>query len=152
VKAEGTFLLRYRVFNIFSKASGDHEIPVLAECFGGPFRIYSTKEFPGLRASTDLTKHISFYGVRLNLRENERKRRKKSEIEADNQKEAHSFASSEPSSSSAVEESPTMSVSSVSTVDGSSNPSSRGKRSQRDRDRTSEDESNGHDMCNRDDD
>lgn len=70
--------------------------------------MYSTKEFPGLRASTDLTKvrhlpffyfetlpnacvslfimhmygdkkkqHLSYFGVRLNLRETERKRRKK---------------------------------------------------------------------------
>jgi len=39
--------------------------------------VYSTKEFPGLRASTDLTKHLSYFGVRLNLRETERKRRKK---------------------------------------------------------------------------
>lgn len=71
-----------------------------AECYGGPFRVYSTKEFPGLRASTDLTKvrrpaarpastsssscsdtprpqHLSYFGVRLNLRETERKRRRK---------------------------------------------------------------------------
>ena len=32
------------------------DIPILAECYGGPFRIYSTKEFPGLRPSTELTK------------------------------------------------------------------------------------------------
>ncbi|KAL6304668.1 velvet factor-domain-containing protein [Sparassis latifolia] len=83
VKIEGTFILRYRVFNIFSKAYGAQEIPVLAECYGGPFKIYSTKEFPGLRASTDLTKHISFFGVRLNLRENERKRRKKNDLVAE---------------------------------------------------------------------
>lgn len=56
MKNEGTFLLRYRVFNIYSKACGTTEIPILAECYGGPFKIYSTKEFPGLRASTDLTK------------------------------------------------------------------------------------------------
>ncbi|PCH37383.1 hypothetical protein WOLCODRAFT_109788 [Wolfiporia cocos MD-104 SS10] len=83
VKLEGSFVPRYRVFNLSSKASGGTGVPVLAECFGGPFKIYSTKEFPGLRASTDLTKYLSFYGVRLNLRENERKRRKKSEIEAE---------------------------------------------------------------------
>ncbi|KZT64983.1 hypothetical protein DAEQUDRAFT_814600 [Daedalea quercina L-15889] len=78
VKTEGTFILRYRVFNIFSQAS-QVDIPILAECFGGPFKIYPSKEFPGLRASTDLTKHISHFGVRLNLRETERKRRRHSE-------------------------------------------------------------------------
>jgi hypothetical protein len=58
VRNEGTFILRYRVFNIFAKVLGrtDSSVPVLAECYGGPFRIYSTKEFPGLRPSTDLTK------------------------------------------------------------------------------------------------
>ncbi|KAI0716214.1 velvet factor-domain-containing protein [Fomitopsis betulina] len=78
VKTEGAFILRYRVFNIFSQASGVH-IPILAQCFGGPFKIYPSKEFPGLRASTNLTKHISQFGVRLNLRETERKRRKHDE-------------------------------------------------------------------------
>lgn len=57
MRNEGTFILRYRVFNIFGKVAGRMtEIPVLAECYGGPFRIYSTKEFPGLRPSTELTK------------------------------------------------------------------------------------------------
>ncbi|KAI0059938.1 hypothetical protein BV25DRAFT_1772821, partial [Artomyces pyxidatus] len=78
VKMEGNFILRYRCFDLFSKVSGgDIETPVWAECYGGAFRVYSTKEFPGLRASTDLTKHLSYFGVRLNLRESERKRRKK---------------------------------------------------------------------------
>lgn len=54
---EGNFILRYRCFDLFSKVSGtDPETPVWAECYGGQFRVYSTKEFPGLRASTDLTK------------------------------------------------------------------------------------------------
>ncbi|KAI0825989.1 velvet factor-domain-containing protein [Irpex lacteus] len=75
VRVEGTFILRYRVFNIYARAEGI-DIPILAECYGGPFRIYSTKEFPGLRPSTDLTKHLSMFGVRLNLRETERKRRR----------------------------------------------------------------------------
>ncbi|PCH37382.1 hypothetical protein WOLCODRAFT_109785 [Wolfiporia cocos MD-104 SS10] len=83
VKLEGSFVLRYRVSNLFSKANGPADVPMLAECFGGPFRVYSTREFPGLHASTDLTKHISFYGVRLNLRENVRKRRRKCEIQAE---------------------------------------------------------------------
>ena len=60
------------------------------------FRVYSTKEFPGLQASTELTKvkmssllcfchrlnffvclkHLARWGVRLNIRETERRRRK----------------------------------------------------------------------------
>ncbi|KAI8996334.1 velvet factor-domain-containing protein [Trametes punicea] len=80
VKVEGTFVLRYRVFNMFSARMNPPCVPVLAECYGGPFKVYSTKEFPGLKASTDLTKHLALYGVRVNLRESPRKRRKKSEL------------------------------------------------------------------------
>lgn len=76
VKAEGTFILRYRVFDIFSKPASQDDLTIQAECYGGPFRVYSTKEFPGLQASTELTKHIARYGVRLNIRETERKRKK----------------------------------------------------------------------------
>jgi hypothetical protein len=56
VKIEGTFILRYRMFDIFSKVSGIDDLLIQAECYGGPFRVYSTKEFPGLQASTELTK------------------------------------------------------------------------------------------------
>ena len=99
MKIEGTFILRYRVFDIFSKGYHSSELAVQAECYGGPFRVYSTKEFPGLHASTDLTKvtlpvyficklpsnlvpmnqQLARWGVRLNIRETERKRRKKGE-------------------------------------------------------------------------
>lgn len=82
VKAEGHFILRYRVFDLYSKArSGpsDSKIGMQAECYGGPFRVYSTKEFPGLNASTELTKHLARWGVRLNIRETERRRRRRSD-------------------------------------------------------------------------
>ncbi|KAI0915289.1 hypothetical protein AcV5_005453 [Taiwanofungus camphoratus] len=51
--------------------------PVLAECVGGPFRVFGTKAFPGLRASTDLTKHISRFGACLNIREHQRTPRRR---------------------------------------------------------------------------
>ncbi|KAH9944930.1 velvet factor-domain-containing protein [Amylocystis lapponica] len=123
VRIEGTFCMRYRVFNVFSKVWGDQEVPVLAECFGGPFRIYSTKEFPGLRASTDLTKHLALFGIRLNLRENERKRRKKSDIEA----ERNSQVTLAKGQSSAAGHSPTFSNSSTSTTGTSGRQSRRRK-------------------------
>ncbi|KDQ56818.1 hypothetical protein JAAARDRAFT_158048 [Jaapia argillacea MUCL 33604] len=82
VKVEGTFILRYRFFDIFSRAAHTLDMPVLAECYGGSFKVYSTKEFPGLPASTALTKHMSLWGVKTNLRETERRRRKKEEINA----------------------------------------------------------------------
>lgn len=74
VKIEGHFILRYRCFDIFARVSGHEDMPIQSECYGGPFKIYSTKEFPGLRPSTQLTKHLARWGVRLNTRETERKR------------------------------------------------------------------------------
>ena len=47
----------------------------MAEAVGGIFAVYSTKEFPGLKASTELTKHLSRWGIRVNIRETERKRK-----------------------------------------------------------------------------
>ncbi|KAI0334573.1 hypothetical protein GY45DRAFT_1242165 [Cubamyces sp. BRFM 1775] len=83
VKIEGTFVLRYRAFTLFSECAQEPRMPVLAECYGGPFKIYSTKEFPGLLASTELTKRLALHGVRVNLRETPRRRRKKHEIDED---------------------------------------------------------------------
>ncbi|KAH9829984.1 velvet factor-domain-containing protein [Rhodofomes roseus] len=78
VKEDGDYFLRYRAFNTLYNVAGSTPIQILAECVGGPFRVYSTKDFPGLRASTELTKHIANFGLRINSREHERKRRKSS--------------------------------------------------------------------------
>ncbi|KDQ58724.1 hypothetical protein JAAARDRAFT_34581 [Jaapia argillacea MUCL 33604] len=76
VKMTGTFILRYRCFDLYARAEshGSEDLPILAECFGQPFRVYPTKDFPGLPPSTELTKHLARYGVRAMLRESERKR------------------------------------------------------------------------------
>ncbi|KAJ6562663.1 velvet factor-domain-containing protein [Mycena capillaripes] len=55
VRLEGYFTLRYRFFDIFYDPTGKGSSPVLAECYGGPFRMYSSKEAPSLRESTTLT-------------------------------------------------------------------------------------------------
>ena len=41
---------------MFSKLHGTDTIPIIAECYGGLFRVYENKEFPGLLPSTELTK------------------------------------------------------------------------------------------------
>lgn len=81
VKVEGTYLLRYRAFDIFAQAHGTNGHPVLAECYGGTFKVYSTKDFPGLHASTDLTKHLSCRNVRVASRENERERKRRRTVQ-----------------------------------------------------------------------
>ncbi|KAF7352051.1 Velvet domain-containing protein [Mycena venus] len=75
VRIEGVFLLQYRFFDIFSIPRGHTDPPIQAECCGVPFRIYSTKVSPRLGRSTELCKHLARYGVRLNVRETERKRK-----------------------------------------------------------------------------
>ena len=56
VKIEGSFILRYRVFDIYARTHRSDDLAITAETYGGTFRVYSTKEFPGLSASTELTK------------------------------------------------------------------------------------------------
>ncbi|KAG9029377.1 hypothetical protein FRB95_005384 [Tulasnella sp. JGI-2019a] len=69
VRLEGRFALRYRFLNLVSRVDGSEGIPIAAELYGGPFTVYSTKEFPGLQPSTSLTKHLSRWCIRVNLRE-----------------------------------------------------------------------------------
>lgn len=63
VRREGVFILRYRAFDIFSGVPGTQDAPILAELYGGPFKVYSTREFPGLEPSTELTKVSSSSGL-----------------------------------------------------------------------------------------
>lgn len=77
VKMEGHFVYRYRCFDLFGRVAGSEDVPIAAELFSGVFVIYSTKEFPGLQASTPLTKHLGRWGVRVNLRETSRRRKGK---------------------------------------------------------------------------
>jgi len=69
VQREGTFIFRYRIFDIFSSITNR---PILAEVFGGAFKVYSTREFPGLSPSTEFTKNLTKYGVRVTMRDSER--------------------------------------------------------------------------------
>jgi len=80
VKTEGYFILQYRFFDLFSRPTGHTDQPIQADCCGVPFRIYSSKEVPPLGKSTELTKHLGRYGVRVNVRETERKRKKKERL------------------------------------------------------------------------
>ncbi|KAH9851327.1 velvet factor-domain-containing protein [Lenzites betulinus] len=87
VRAEGTFILRYRALHISSQVTPEMPFRILAECYGGPFKIYSTKAFPGLPPSTALTRLLSMHNVRVNIRETERKRRRTSKAQDDHGEE-----------------------------------------------------------------
>ncbi|KAJ7136716.1 velvet factor-domain-containing protein [Mycena epipterygia] len=69
VRLDGYFILRYRFFDLFSNPTGQNaSSTVQAECYGGPFRVYSTRDAPALPASTVLTKDLVKQGVRVNSR------------------------------------------------------------------------------------
>ncbi|KAJ3927206.1 MAG: velvet factor [Lentinula lateritia] len=72
VRNLGSFRLRYRFFDLFSTMPGK-DTTIQAECIGGTFKVFSTKDFPGLEVSTELTKELSAQGVPLNVRNSERK-------------------------------------------------------------------------------
>nr|UNA00544.1 velvet factor family protein [Ganoderma sp. TQC-2021a] len=76
VQQEGSYTLRYRVFSIFAKTSDTYSTPVLATCFGGVFKIWSSKAFPGLAPSTTLTRRLSLYGTHVNIRSADRKKKR----------------------------------------------------------------------------
>ncbi|KAJ7152276.1 velvet factor-domain-containing protein [Mycena crocata] len=79
VKSKGYFIPRYRFFDLFSKPAYHAEQLIQADCFGARFRIYPSKDAPCLAKSTELSKHLACSGVRINVRETERRRRKRDE-------------------------------------------------------------------------
>ncbi|KAJ6461328.1 velvet factor-domain-containing protein [Mycena sanguinolenta] len=81
VKKEGYFVLQYRFFDLFSVPADQANPIIQAECWGTPFRVYSTKETPPLEMSTELSKVLARHGIRLNVRETTRKRKNNSRDE-----------------------------------------------------------------------
>ncbi|KAJ4470114.1 velvet factor-domain-containing protein [Lentinula aciculospora] len=76
VRSLGLFRLRYKFCDLFSILPGDTDTMIQAECIGGMFRVFSTKDFPGLQLSTTLTKILSAQGVSLNIRNSARRPKK----------------------------------------------------------------------------
>jgi len=85
VKKLGYFRLRYKFFSLTACIPGISDKVVQAECLGDVFRVYSTKDFPGLEKSTKLTRMLSLQGASLNIRNSEprRKRKRKYGVEKD---------------------------------------------------------------------
>ncbi|KAG5735484.1 hypothetical protein E4T56_gene11139 [Termitomyces sp. T112] len=61
LQREGTFILRYRIFDISSLAVPGMKSTAQTEVYGGPFKVYATKDFPGLAPSTELIAIEIFY-------------------------------------------------------------------------------------------
>ncbi|KAJ7119929.1 velvet factor-domain-containing protein [Mycena crocata] len=75
VQLSGRFILRYRLFDLFSHPMGSTSSTILAECYGGSFEVYPTKTAPSLDKSTPLTQRLAQHGVRVNVRKDKRVRR-----------------------------------------------------------------------------
>jgi hypothetical protein len=73
VRQMGQFRLHYKCFDLFSRIHGTQDVIIEDECYGGIFRIFASKAFPGLQESTALTKALSLQGVPLNIRYEKRK-------------------------------------------------------------------------------
>ncbi|RDX48111.1 hypothetical protein OH76DRAFT_699952 [Lentinus brumalis] len=120
VREEGTFLLRYRVFDVFSKSTDDgglsHRIPVLASCFGGIFKVWSTRDFPGLSGSTPLTKCLSLYGAPVMIRSQDHRHGRKK------QKTTHSDSLSDDSLRASPRDEPRISSQSLRPRTASASP------------------------------
>ncbi|KAK3692300.1 velvet factor-domain-containing protein [Podospora appendiculata] len=68
-RKEGIFRLEFTLFDIKIEIN---ECWQLGICYSEPFKVYSTKNFPGLDGSTFLTRLLSDQGVRLRLRKDSR--------------------------------------------------------------------------------
>ncbi|KZO91671.1 hypothetical protein CALVIDRAFT_530627 [Calocera viscosa TUFC12733] len=72
VRTEGQLKGRSRTGDLivfqFSSINSKDIIPICAETWSSPFVVVGTKEFPGLTASTPLTRHLSNYGIPVNWR------------------------------------------------------------------------------------
>ncbi|KAL0953752.1 hypothetical protein HGRIS_004940 [Hohenbuehelia grisea] len=74
VRGEGYFRLKYRMFDVHSMVAGMVDHPIQAETFGGIFRVFSTREFPGLPPITRLSEALSRAGVPISNRDRGKKR------------------------------------------------------------------------------
>jgi hypothetical protein len=54
IRREGWFVLHYQVFDV-NRISEGQSADAIATCYGSPFQVYPTKDFPGLEPSTELT-------------------------------------------------------------------------------------------------
>ncbi|KAH8831776.1 velvet factor-domain-containing protein [Flagelloscypha sp. PMI_526] len=78
VRGEGTFQPYYRALDIMN--IHDSHSPITASCSGGQFRVYSTKDFPGLAGSTQLTRILSDAGANVHIRAEGSHRRRTSMV------------------------------------------------------------------------
>lgn len=63
VRTAGVYRLKFRLLDWGLAQETGTPSPILAEVFSDPFRVYSSKEFPGMRASSTLTWNLRRMGM-----------------------------------------------------------------------------------------
>ncbi|EJD36094.1 hypothetical protein AURDEDRAFT_117168 [Auricularia subglabra TFB-10046 SS5] len=72
VRLTGHFMLKYTAMHIDHTLAEHKKAPLLAECWGGVFAVYPSKQHPALKQSTELTNHLSRCGSKLHSRHKQR--------------------------------------------------------------------------------
>lgn len=62
IRSAGLFRLQFRLFNFAFAEATNQNIPILAEAWSDPFRVYSAKDFPGMRDSSLLAEGLKELG------------------------------------------------------------------------------------------
>ncbi|KAL1967327.1 hypothetical protein VTN77DRAFT_3373 [Rasamsonia byssochlamydoides] len=82
VRTAGVYRLKFRLMDWGRAMESGMSQPILAEVWSDPFRVYSSKDFPGMRKSTRLTERLRELGVK-DLKTRKGKRRGKTRDESD---------------------------------------------------------------------
>ncbi|EJD33660.1 hypothetical protein AURDEDRAFT_177249 [Auricularia subglabra TFB-10046 SS5] len=76
VSMPGHFMLKYTAMSVDKSLERTGRAPLLAECWGGVFAIYPSKQNPSLKPSTELTMHLSCSGAKVHTKEKRRFQRR----------------------------------------------------------------------------
>nr|GAT57496.1 predicted protein [Mycena chlorophos] len=78
-KLAGDFVLQYKFMNLNTPQPGFPVQTILGRCWGGFFKVHASREAPPLEAPTALTRAVADAGVRVNMREQTRGKRRRSD-------------------------------------------------------------------------
>lgn len=84
VRTAGIYRLKFRLMDWGSVMDSGTSQPVLAEVWSDPFRVYSSKDFPGMRRSSYLAERLRELGVK-DLKARKGKGRGKGKDESDSE-------------------------------------------------------------------
>ena len=85
-RQNGTYRLKFAYMRVDAMNAPGEKLAILAEITSDPFEVYSAKDFPGMRPSTDLTKELKRQGASVQVKKgNDSKYRKKPQKRGSNE-------------------------------------------------------------------